>query len=106
MQTVSSKTSKPEGRKRKRAQRNKERLINHQCKLLDNFAAGVNSGYSDDNWSGLAKLFKQVSDFLAPEERSVLGQLWRESYADSVSPARVEHTVGLVKLRLASSLKS
>lgn len=98
MQIVAPKTVE-----RKRAQRNRERLANHQCRLLDNFAAGVNSSYSDDNWLGLAKLFRQISAFLAPEECNVLGQLWRESYAEDVNPARVVHTVGLVKLRLASS---
>ncbi len=90
-------------RKRKRALRNKERLANHQCKLLDSFISGVNAGFSDENWADLAGLFSQISDFLAPEERRALGQLWRESFCDTVSPSRVENTVGLVKLRLGAA---
>lgn len=87
--------------KRKRALRNRERLMNHKAKLLDNFAMGVKMGYSEENWNILARLYAQISDFLSPTERHWLGELWRDTYASEISPTKIEETVSLIKTRLS-----
>jgi hypothetical protein len=100
--TVTKFDAKSSERKRKRAQRNKERLTSHQTKILDNFASGINTGYTHENWVGLSKLYTQISSFTAPEEHRALGQLWRESFVSNLSPSYVEKIIGLVKVRLVT----
>jgi hypothetical protein len=103
-ETNTPKNEKPATRKRKRAQRNKERLISHQSKLLDNLAAGILEGYSDEGWANLTKLYHQVSDFITPDERRQLGALWRNSYVGTPDLLQVSETVNLVKARLLSAV--
>lgn len=95
---------KTSDRRRKRALRNKERLIGHQKKLLDNFGKGVNFGFSEENWNGLANLYRQISTFISPEEYLALGQVWRDSFSADVSPSYVEDITGLIKHRLDKSM--
>lgn len=89
--------------KRKRALRNRERLLNHKIKLLENFANGVKMGFSEENWALLARLYSQISVFLSPSERQWLGQIWRETYASEISPVKVDETIGLVRARLVEA---
>lgn len=86
--------------KRKRAIRNRERLLNHKAKLLENFANGVKMGYSEENWAMLAKLYSQISVFLSPDERDWLGQAWRDTYATEVSPVKIEEAVAVIRARV------
>lgn len=101
MSTVTTSTADA---KQKRSIRNRERLMNHQSKLLDNFITGVNNGFSDENWNNLSKLYKQISEFLSLDEMKTLGELWRNSYAEHIKPEETERLVKLVKLNMIINL--
>ena len=87
-------------RKQKRVDRSKDRLAIHQKRLLDNFVRGVESGYAHENWVGITCLYKQISDFLAPEEYAVLGKIWRESFVGPQASTRLDVAINLIKKRI------
>jgi len=89
--------------KRKKIQRNRDRQLKYKFKLLDHFANQVSLGYTDEGWANVSDLYNQISDFVTPDERKRLGQIWRETYTADVLPTKISDTVSVVKARLAET---
>lgn len=57
-------------------------LTEKTADLISEFKATVALGYSDDNWARVASIYQDLQGLLSNQELQVLGEAWRNTYAD------------------------